>query len=93
MDTSEIVVYENGGSVHAGDAVRLYQARVVRTGLRACRRGFRLNRSYTPTNCLRSATTFTGKSYGRGNKALDQAIEDLSQWISACESSMPVRHE
>jgi hypothetical protein len=91
MDNSEIVVHADGSTIHTGDAVRLYQARVVRTGLKACMVGMRLNSSYTPTNCLRSASIFTGKKYGRGKKALAQAVEDLSQWISVCESAMPVR--
>lgn len=90
MPNSAVVIHSSGSVTHQGDAVRLYQARVVRQGLKACMMGLRLNRSYTPTNCLRTAGTFTGKRYGRGKPALTEALADMDQWIAACEAAMPV---
>lgn len=45
-------------------AIGLY----VKTGMKA-------NRDYTPTNMLRKASEFTGKTYKRGQ--LQQAFDDL----------------
>ncbi len=92
-DRSNVHISQSGTVTYEGDAVKLFQAQVVRSRLRACKIGLRLKRSYTPTNCLRTASTFTGKKYGRGNSALDAAIEDMSQWISACEAAMPMSRD
>lgn len=75
------------------DDVRLYQARVVRKGLEACQLGLRLNRDYTPTNCLRTAGRFTGKTYGRGKKALAEAVRDITQVIDLAETKLHPRRE
>lgn len=69
-----------------GDNVRVYQALVIRKGLQACQQGFRLNRTYTPTNLTRTATRFTGKSYTRGKKGIQQAIDDMTVLIDKAES-------
>lgn len=72
----------------AGDSsVRLYQAMAVRAGLKACLHGLRLNTAYTPKNCLLTATKFTGKTYGRGKKALQQAYDDLTVVIDSAHNS------
>lgn len=94
MDDSAVTFTRTGAVIHTGDGVRLYQARVVRQGLKACQKGMRINRAYTPTNCLRSATNITGQTYpSRGKKALESAITDLDEWIRACEAAMPVVRE
>lgn len=67
---------------------RVYQALCVKKGLEACKIGLRLNRAYTPTNCLRTASLFTGKKYGRGKKAMDEAIADLVKWIDDANEQM-----
>lgn len=68
------------------EGTRLYQALVCRQGLKACKIGLRLNRAYTTTNCLRTATLFTGKKYPRSKKSLDEAIADITAVIDAAEA-------
>lgn len=87
MDDSA-VTFSNGGVTFTGDAVRLFQAKVVRRGIMACQKGLRLNRAYTPTNLLRVTGGIVGKTYKRGQ--LPVALADLEQWIAACEAAMPV---
>lgn len=62
MDDSAVTFADGLQAAFTGDAVRLYQAKVVRQRLKACQIGMRLNSSYTPTNCKLMATKFTGKS-------------------------------
>lgn len=90
MDNSGVHFSSHGAVTHTGDAVRLYQAKVIRKGLKACKLGMRLNRQYTPANLLRTTTSFTGQTYKRGQ--LDAAILDLTKWIEAAEASMPVTY-
>jgi hypothetical protein len=66
----ELVIGDNG--------VTMYQALVVRQGLKACLIGMRLNSAYTPTNCKKMASKFTGKKYGTGKEALRAAIADIT---------------
>jgi hypothetical protein len=67
---------------------RVFQALAVVQGLKACKIGLRLNRAYTPTNCLRTASLFTGKKYPRGKAALDSAIVDLNVWIDRARAEL-----
>lgn len=60
---------------------RVYQALAVRSGLRALLKGFKLNSSYTSTNCRATATRFTGKKYPAGKRGIQQAIDDLTALI------------
>jgi hypothetical protein len=79
MSQPEIVIGSSG--------VRLYQALVIRKGLEACRIGMRLNKAYTPTNCLRAATCFTGVKYPRGKASLSRAIADITAVIDEANKS------
>ena len=90
QDQSEIRFTSGGTVIFTGDAVRLYQAKVVRQGIKACQIGLRLNSSYTPTNLLRVVGGFTGKRYKRGRAGLAAALQDMEEWIAACEAAMPV---
>jgi hypothetical protein len=51
-------------------------------------KGLRLNTMYTPTNCLRTASLFTGISYRpRGGKIeLQRAIDDITKVIDAAKA-------
>lgn len=57
----------------------LYQALVVKQGLKACKIGMRLNRAYTPKNLFAMVEKITGKSFKRGQ--YDEAISALQSWI------------
>lgn len=89
MDDSHIEFSSTSGTVSfvGADATKLYQAKVVVQGLKACKKGSRLNRAYTPTALLRTAGNITGKVYKRG--AYDQAVSDLQTWIEAMECALP----
>ena len=90
MSDSYITVDEKNGitGFHGHDATRLLHARTVKHALRACKLGFRLTRTATPTRSFAMASRITGKAYKRGQ--YDQAIADVNQWIWAMESALPV---
>lgn len=78
-----------GTVAHVGqDGVGLYQARVVRQGLKACKNGMRLNRAYTPTNLMAMVLQITGKKFKL--KQYDEAIAAMDAHISAAEAAVPV---
>lgn len=72
--------------------IRRYQAVAIRQGLKACKIGLRLNRDYTPTNCLRTAGRFTGETYSvrKGKPELERAIADITKVIDAYDARQPV---
>lgn len=90
MTDSYITVDEkNGVTGFIGpDATRLLHARTVKHALRACKIGFRLTRTATPTRSFAMASKITGKTYKRGQ--YDQALADVNEWIWAMESALPV---
>jgi hypothetical protein len=90
MSDSYITVDEkNGVTGFIGhDATRLLHARTVKHALRACKLGFRLTRTATPTRSFYLAGQITGKAYKRGQ--YDIAIADLNEWIWAMEAALPV---
>lgn len=90
MDPSRITIHEGGAVIYTGDATRLFQAKAIRAGLRACKIGMRVNRAYTPSACLRTAGNIVGKTFKRGQ--YDEAIVALDEWINACVASMPVEN-
>jgi len=70
------------------DSTRLFQAKVVKQGLRACKLGMRLSRNATPTTLFALTKQFTGKSYKRGQ--YDIAIADLDIWINTMTLALPI---
>lgn len=90
-DESAVTFHKGTGAVvHTGDAVKLYQAKVLRQSIKACQIGMRLNRSATPTNVMATISKFTGNRYTRGKAGMQKALDDINQWIAACEAAMPV---
>ena len=83
-------------SVHAGgitfegrDAVRLFQAVSLRSGIKLYQKTkIRPNKAWTPTAMLTLAGRICGKTYRRGQ--FQEAIDDLTIWIETMKSAMPV---
>jgi len=88
MSDSYISVSENATAYVGHDATRLLHARTVKHALRACKIGFRLTRTATPTRSFAMASKITGKAYKGGQ--YDAAIADLNEWIWAMEAALPV---
>jgi len=68
----------------ASTEVTRYQVLVVRQGLRACKRGFRLNTAYTPKNLRAMTEKITGHRNFRA-RDYDGMIAALDQWLAAQE--------
>lgn len=63
------------------EGIATYQMLAVKHGLKACAKGFRLNRAYTPKNLRAMAERFTGKKF---------KARDYAGMISAIEEKMNV---
>ena len=62
------------------DSIRAWQGISLKLGIRMyLRSGMTLRRSYTPANMRASATVFTGKTYARSRKGLEQALADMTE--------------
>ena len=71
------------------DAVALFHARALRAAIAAYMRfGLRPTRGVGPSRMLAMASGITGKPYRRG--AYASAIADLTTWIAALESALPI---
>ena len=71
------------------DAVRLYQALVLRAGLKLYKStSVCPNRTWTPSKMLLLAGVICGKTYKRGQ--YQEAITDLNVWIETMKSAIPV---
>jgi len=79
-----------GGTVFAGpDAVKLFQAMTIVSGLRLyAKHRIQPSRGYTPSAMLKAASGFTGKAYKRG--AYQQAADDLKLWADTMAAALPV---
>lgn len=91
MSDSYIQVSMTGGAAsYVGpDGVALYRACVLRTGLRVyAKHKLRINRGYSPMAMLKAATSITGRTYTRGQYL--SAAADLTAWIEAMRTSLPV---
>jgi hypothetical protein len=88
-DDSEIIAGKGGITFAGPDAVALYRAMALRSGLGLyAKTGMRPNREWTPTAMLKAAGGICGKTYKRGQ--YEQAAADLTQWIEAMKSALPV---
>ena len=82
MSESKIVFREDGTVIFQGaEATSVYQAMVVRQGLKACKDGFRLNRAYTPKNLMAMVQKITGKKFS--TRKYDEAIAAMTSWIDS----------
>jgi hypothetical protein len=78
-----------GGQSFVGpDAVRLYQAIVLRSALRLFSHGIKPGRGYTLGKTLAAASAITGKPYAR--RQVEDAREDLRLWAEAMRERLPL---
>jgi len=92
MSDSEIVAGKSGITFAGPDAVALYQAIAVRSGINLyAKTGMKPNRMWTPTAMLATAGRICGKTYRRGEYA--RADADLTVWIETMKSALPVRND
>lgn len=94
--SDNMIIRGVGGTMFSGpEAVRLFQAMALRTGLQLySRTGMLPSRGYTPGKMLAAAGAFTGKKYGRGTMPnCKAAADDLTIWIDATKAMMPVVDE
>ena len=89
--TSEIVISAAGTTFSGSDAVLLFKAITLRSGLKLAQAGIKLNRWTTTSDLFKMATTYTGKPYKRGQ--YEQARADLTVWIDTMKAAMPVTVE
>ena len=89
--TDSKIVAGAGGTTFAGpDAVALFQAAALKTGIRLLSKGICPRRGWTMTKALRSATVYTGQTYRRTEH--ERACCDLKVWIETMRSALPVEH-
>lgn len=62
-----------------GNGIQRFQALAVKGGLQAILRGHRVNRAYTPQNCMAMAARITGQSFKPRDYA--GAIAALEAWL------------
>ena len=89
MSNSEIITSAGGTTFAGPDAVALFRAMALKSGLKLyARTGMRPNRAWTPTAMLRTAAAITHKTYKRGE--FEKAADDLHIWIETMKSALPV---
>lgn len=84
------IVYGAGGTAFVGpDAVALFRAAALWSGLRLYARSrIKPNRAWTPTAMLKAAGQITGKTYKRGQ--YETAAADLKIWMDTMKAALPV---
>ena len=87
---SEIIRSEGGTAFVGPDAIALYRATAIRSGLKMYAKcGMRPNRAWTPTAMLKAAGEITGKTYKRGQYL--SAAADLEIWANTMSAALPKR--
>ena len=88
-DHSSVSVGAGGVSFNGPDAVRLFQAMSLRSGLRLyANTGMKPNSAWTPKNMMALASSITGKTYKA--RAYKEAVADLDAWIATMKAALPV---
>jgi len=88
MDDSYIS-HSKGGTMFSGpDAMRLFHAITLHSGLGLLQAGIKPRRDWTMTKALQAATSYTGKPYKRTQA--DKARADLKVWIDTMRCALPV---
>ena len=91
MEDSSVNI-SNGGIMYAGpDAVRLFHAAALRSGIRLLKVGIKPSRGWTMTKALAMCAQYTGKKYKRTQA--DEAMADLTIWIETMKSAIPINRE
>ena len=88
MTDSSITYSKNGGTMFAGpDAVAVFQAAALASGIGLLQVGIKPRRDWTMTKALAKASQYTGIKYKRTEA--DKARSDLKHWISLMKSALP----
>lgn len=92
MSDSTIRIGINGSAAYIGpDAVSLFRATLIKHAIDLyVTTGVKVNRAYTPSAMLATASAITGKPYKRGKAGLRLAAFDLSVWCAAMAAALPV---
>jgi hypothetical protein len=91
MDESKITYDRNGNalSFSGPDAVKLFQAAALRSGLGLMAVGIKPHRSWTSLRAaLETASSYTGKKYA-GKKDIERARADLLTWCETMKAALP----
>ena len=89
MPDSYIHTFPGGTAFVGNDAVRLYAAITLRSAIKLyLKAGIIMTRGATISSLLRQAGARTGKTYRRGQG--EAAVADLTTWITAMQSALPV---
>ena len=88
MSDSSITHRSGGGITFAGpDAVRVYQAAALSTGIGLLAAGIKPRRDWTMTRALAACKQYTGQTYRRTEH--ERARRDLRVWIETMKSAIP----
>lgn len=88
-ENSYVVVTKHGAQSFVGpDAVALFRAATLRSALSLLKLGISPRRGLSSTKALAMCREYTGQSYKRNEH--DRAIHDLTTWIEAMKSALPV---
>lgn len=91
--TESSITHSNGGTMFAGpDAVRVFQAAALASGIGLLQKGIMPRRGWSMRRALERATFYTGVTY-KGKKDADKARSDLKVWIETMKSSIPTTSE
>lgn len=89
MNDSEIKSGPGGITFAGPDAVALFRATAIASGLRLyAKTGMKPNRAWTPSAMLKAAGGLTGKTYKRGQ--YQQAADDVKAWADAMAAAIPI---
>jgi len=79
-----MITHNEGGTTYTGAHITMFQAMVLRTGLKMyARTKTQPNALFTPANMLDAASRITGRKYRRGQYM--EAANDLSVFIAIME--------
>ena len=82
------ITYGKGGITFAGpDAVAVFQAAALCSGIGLLQVGIKPRRGWTMKLALANATRYTGQVYKRSEA--DKARSDLKVWIETMKSALP----
>jgi hypothetical protein len=88
MTDSHIKTGPGGTTFVGADAVALFRATAIASGLRLyAKSGIKPNRAWSPTAMLKAASGITGKAYKRGEYA--KAAEDVKAWADEMAAALP----
>lgn len=90
--TSQIETSASGIAFVGHDATRLFAVTALRSAISLHQKcGMIPTRGMTITKLFAAAKPYTGQTYKRGEHA--RAIADLTTWIEAMKSALPVVHK